>query len=177
MNIYERDNIRRKLLTETYNHSKADTRQPIDLKALGQSLNIDYSEIQKAYYYLKDENLLEPYGTGYTVTISHFGIKTVESYLRKIDFSEDEKFTSTEVFQLRIMLDEIKKELVKVSFGQQIIFDEIEKSFERSKVENKIDWKESLEEKIKDWTVNKIIDESSSLMFQGILAGLKFVNE
>lgn len=177
MNIFQRDSIRRKLLTEMYNQTNADTRLQIDFKALGQLLKIDNSETEKAYHYLKEENLIEPYGMRYTVAISHFGIKMVESYLRRIDFNEDEKFTSTEVFQLRIMLDEIKKELLKVSFGQQIIFDEIEKSFEKSKIENKIDWKKSLEKQIKDWTTNKIIDESSSLIFKGILTGLKVVTE
>jgi len=177
MKIYERDQIRNKLLTETYSHTDADTRQAIDFKALGQHLKIDNSEIDRAYQFLLNENLIEPYGAGYTVTISHFGIKMVESYIRKIDFDENEKFNSTEIFQLRIILNEIKEQMTKLSFGQEIIFNEIEESFEKSKVENKVDWKESLEKQIKDWTTQKVIDKSASLIFQGLLVGLKVISE
>jgi hypothetical protein len=177
MNIYERDQIRQKLLTETYNHTNADTRQPIDFKALGQLLKIENSEIDRAYQFLLNESLIEPYGAGYTVTISHFGIKMVESFIRKIDFTEDKNFNSTEIFQLRILLDEIKEQMTKLSFGQEIIFNEIEESFEKSKTENKTDWKESFEEQIKNWSAQKIIDKSASLIFQGLLVGLKVITE
>lgn len=177
MNIYERDRIRQLLITEIYKHTNADTQQPIDLEILGVHLKIESSEIGKAYHYLLDEHLVENYGTGYTVVISHYGIKQVESFTRKIDFDEDRNFDTTEIYQLRIILDEIKEQISKQAMGQEIIFNAIDEVYENSKTEKKDKWKENLETKVKDWATQKIIDKTGSLIFQSLLVGLKVIND
>ena len=173
MNIHERDKIRYNLLVETYRQTDGDVRQPLDFKSLGGELQIGHSEVEKAYNFLSDEGLIEQYGSGYTITLTHYGIKTVESFIRKIDFEDNNEFDSTELYQLRIILDEIKNQISELKLGQEIIFDHIDEAFEQSKSKTKGNWKEYFEEQIKDWTAQKLINYSAQIVIQSLLIGLK----
>jgi len=173
MNIYDRDKIRYNLLVELYRVTEGDVKLAVDLSILGNHLQLNSNEVEKAYYYLKDEGYIDPYGMGLSVTLSHDGIKIVESFLRKLDFDENKKFNSNEIYQLRIILNEIKEQIEKLHLGQEIIFNQIEETFEQSKIKSKQEWKEYFEEQIKEWSSQKIIDYSAQIIMQGLLVGLK----
>jgi DNA-binding Lrp family transcriptional regulator len=173
MNVFGKDKIRYKLIVETYNLTNGNTRAGIDLEELGNELQIDENEIENAYYYLKDEGYIEPCGMGYAISITHYGIKLVESFLRKIDFKENKEFNSTELYQLKIVLDEIKEQIMKLQLGQEVIYNQIDEAYEKSKEVTKLDWKEYFESQIKDWATQKIIDNTTQLIMQSILIGLK----
>lgn len=110
---------------------------------------------------------------GYHGEITHDGIKFVESMLRHIDFSQNIEFNSTELYQLKVMLDEIKVELSKLSLGQEVAFNAIDEVYEKSKETSKKDWAKYFEEKILDWSTEKVIDKSASLIIQSLMYGLK----
>jgi DNA-binding transcriptional regulator YhcF (GntR family) len=173
MNIHERDKIRYNLLVETYRQSDGDVRQRLDLKSIGGELQINHSEVEKAYNFLLEEGLIAPYGAGYSITLTHYGIKTIESFIRKIDFEDNKEFDSTELYQLKIILDEIKNQISELKLGQEIIFGHIDEAFEESKSKTKKNWKEYFEEQIKDWTAQKLIDYSAQIVLQSLLIGLK----
>jgi hypothetical protein len=173
MDIYDREKIRCNLLVETYRLTDGNDRQPIDFEDLGIQLQLDYNEVEKAYYYLKDEGFIESYGSGYIATLSHYGTKMVESFLRKIDFGSNEEFNPTELYQLKILLGEIKEQISTLRLGQEVIFDQIDEAFDQSKIKSKQDWKEYFEGQINDWMSQKIIDYSALLIMQSLLIGLK----
>lgn len=169
MNIYERDRIRQILLTETYELTKADTRLSLDLRELGKYLKLDGSEVEKAYYFLKDEGLLKPYGAGYTVMITHYGIKVVEATKRQINLEEEKEFNSTEIYQLNAMLNDIKTHLRNVSLGQEVLYNRIDEAFEKSKKTDKNKWKSYFKEQVVNWAVKKAIDESAVAILERIV--------
>jgi DNA-binding transcriptional regulator YhcF (GntR family) len=173
MDIYERDKIRFLFLAEAYKITNASTMHDFDLKELGNELKINNAEIENSYYYLKDEGFIEPYGMGYTVTLSHYGIKAIESVLRKIDFDSDEGFNSTELFQLHSILKEIKEQIQTLKLGQEVIFNKIDEAYEKSKNTTKKEWNEYFGEQIKSWASQKVIDKSARIIIEGLLIGLK----
>lgn len=177
MNIYDRDKIRYNILVELYNQTDGDVRKIIDFKELGRKLNIENDEIEKAYYYLINEEFVAPRGTGYTVCLTHHGTKLVESFLRKIDFEENKDFNSTELYQLKAILQEMKEQLEILQLGQEIVFDKIDEVFLESKVKTKNEWKIYFENQIKDWSSQKIIDVSAQLILKGLLHGIKLFVE
>lgn len=173
MEINKRDEIRYNLLLGVYNYSKADSRVIIDFEELSKELEIDYNEMSKAYHFLCDEGFLEGRGMGYTLSISHYGIKSVESILRKVDFDESRSFTTTELFQLKVILEDIKQELIKLGYGQEVIFNEIDEALDKSKSFNKDSWKKYLIDKTKDWIAGELISKAGGLVIEGCLEGLK----
>lgn len=173
MDIYERDKLRNRIIIELYLFTDASTRRPVEISELGQELKLPSDEVRKAFYYFVDEGLIKPHGMGYHAEITHDGIKFVESMLRHIDFSQNIEFNSTELYQLKVMLDEIKEELSKLSLGQEVVFNAIDEVFEKSKETSKKDWAKYFEEKILEWSTEKVIDKSASLIIQSLIYGLK----
>lgn len=108
MTVYERDKIRQDLLVSLYNLVDGNQQKYVMFDELAKSIGIKRKEYSIAYDYLKDENLIKSMGMGYQVKITHYGIKAVESILRKIDLTEDRLFNNTELYQLNIKLDEIR---------------------------------------------------------------------
>jgi len=172
-NIFKRDKIRYNLLLELFRRTDADPTMYLDLKAIGSDLKIDRTEIGKAFHYLIDDGLVESAGGGYIVTISHYGIKMIESFIRKIDFDNNSNFDQTELYQLRIILDEVKEQIGKLQLGQEVIFNQIDDAFEKSKEKTKPEWKDYFENQIRDWSAQKLIDYSAQLLILNLIQGIK----
>jgi hypothetical protein len=178
MKIFDRDKIRIQLLIEVYNRADGDTTVPVSVGAIGELLKIEETETIKAYSYLIDEMLIKPYGMGSSFgMLTHAGLKEAESIQRKIDFNVDISFNTTEIFQLRIILDEIKQELNKLHLSQEIIYNSIDETFEKSKTKTKLNWKEYFEGQVRDWSAQKLINSSAEIIMRGILVGLKIQTE
>lgn len=169
MNIYQRDEIRKTLIQEIYRHTEADVRVSLNMKKLGEFLKIDSSEVSKAYYFLKDEGLIEPMGAGMNICITHYGIKIVENLIRELNFEEEGGFNSTELFQLDIMLRDIKDHLQNLSLGQEVLYNRIDEAFEQSKTAKKKEWKNYFKNQVINWAINKTLDESAISLLEGII--------
>jgi hypothetical protein len=172
MNIYERDKLRKDILIAIYGATNGSILQSIEFNSLGFEKNFLDNDNHDAITYLLQEGWIEAFGGGRSIKITHTGLKIAESLLRRIDFSQDTNFNSTEIFQLRLILDELKEQLSFLQMGQEIIFDRIEEVFEESKFKSKRDWKEYFENQLKDWVAKKIIDTSANVILQGLLCGL-----
>ena len=70
------------LLKELYNACEASQGLRTDaLKVNEITLKLKFKEFKPAYYYLADEGYIEYNGAGYSVNITHKGIKAVEAAL------------------------------------------------------------------------------------------------
>ena len=69
---------RLRLLILVYHASQASTRRATDARALALADGQTIEEFKKAFAWLEGEALINPYGTGYTCTLTHQGLKAVE---------------------------------------------------------------------------------------------------
>lgn len=172
MNVYERDQLRKNILIAICNTNNASIMNSCNFIELGIGGEFVDSENYNAFNYLVEEGLVEFFGVGVQISITHDGLKIAESLLRKIDFDSDASFDSTELYQLKIMLDEIKNKLILIEVGSEFILNRIDEAVEEAKQFNKRDWKENMLNQINDWATQKTIDASAQLIIQAVLHGL-----
>jgi hypothetical protein len=65
-------------LSKLYDYSIADTRTVFKMFEVGAELGFDYDLTKKVVTYLVDEGLLEYFGTGGTIQLTHQGLKEME---------------------------------------------------------------------------------------------------
>lgn len=172
MNIYERDQLRKNILIAIYNTNNASTMHSCNFIELGIEGEFLEPENQNALNYLEEEDLVVTFGGGVQINLTHDGLKAAESLLRKIDFDNDSPFDSTEIYQLKIMIDEIKNKLILLEVGSEVILNRIDEAVDEAKNINKKDWKENMLNQLNDWATKKTIDTSAHIIIQAVLHGL-----
>lgn len=81
--LQQKDADRYILLRDVYERTGGQENIPCALKPAAQAHGINDFRLRGAYQYLTQERLLQQFGTGYRVTLTHQGRKEVERSLRK----------------------------------------------------------------------------------------------
>lgn len=71
--------LREQVLVSIYEETSASTAQGLDLDLLFIKKNFDKNLVHDVYLYLLKEDLIEAYGRGHTIYLTHDGIKYVEN--------------------------------------------------------------------------------------------------
>ncbi|MCW3784919.1 hypothetical protein [Plebeiibacterium sediminum] len=147
----------------------------IDFNELGRINGFDPKEVNSAFIYLLHEGLIEGFGAGSSVMLTHEGIIAVESVLRKVNFDDDIPFNQVELFQLKEILNDLKDKINRLELGQQVIFNRIDEVFEEAKSMQKKDWKDYLLEQSKNWVIAQTLTEGGKIAIAATLEGLNIM--
>lgn len=78
MNLIQIKKDRFSFLDKVYNESNGSQNAAFSMQELGRKIGFDYNKTSNVVDYLMNEGLIETYGLGGTIKISHEGIKEVE---------------------------------------------------------------------------------------------------
>ncbi len=85
MDLDQRKKNRFIFLEKMYNEADGSDEPVFAMEQIGEHLSLNFAETNRIVNYLINENLIEPYGFGGTIKLTHQGIKEVEQALENPD--------------------------------------------------------------------------------------------
>jgi len=125
MDLKQKKKNRFLFLEKIYKDGKGSSNAVFSMWDIGRDLSITEDETSEIVDYLINENLLEPYGLGGTIHLSHWGIKEVEEAIEHPD-KETEHFLPINIISIGTMTNSTLQQGTShssIAFGGQQLID------------------------------------------------------